>query len=151
MKIRHLTPRARISATVGVIAVGALALSGCAGDGTSANYVEGGTFVYALGTDIGSLDPALGVTSAALAVGQYAYDPLVHLNEEGEIVAGLAKEWNVDGTTVTLHAPRRRHLRGRREVHRDHREGQPRLHRRPGEREPAARRVRPRRRHDRGG
>ena len=102
MKIRHLTPRARISATVGVIAVGALALSGCAGDGTSANYVEGGTFVYALGTDIGSLDPALGVTSAALAVGQYAYDPLVHLNEEGEIIAGLAKEWNVDGTTVSF-------------------------------------------------
>ena len=83
LKIRHLTPRARISATVGVIAVGALALSGCAGDSGSANYVEGGTFVYALGTDIGSLDPALGVTSAALAVGQYAYDPLVHLNEEG--------------------------------------------------------------------
>jgi len=77
LKIRSLTPRARISATVGVIAVGALALSGCAGDSGSANYVEGGTFVYALGTDIGSFDPALGVTSAALAVGQYAYDPLV--------------------------------------------------------------------------
>jgi len=102
LKIRHLTPGARISATLGVIAVGALALSGCAGDGASANYVEGGTFVYALGTDIGSLDPALGVTSAALAVGQYAYDPLVHLDEDGKIVAGLAKDWKVDGTTVTF-------------------------------------------------
>src|SRR4051812_28576565 len=64
LKIRHLTPRARISAIVGVTAIGALALSACASGGPSANYVEDGTFVYAISTDIGSLDPALGVTSA---------------------------------------------------------------------------------------
>jgi peptide/nickel transport system substrate-binding protein len=102
LKKNDLTPRARVTAFVGITAVGVLALAGCAGGGGSTDYVEDGTFVYALGTDIGSLDPALGVTSAALAVGQYAYDPLVHLTEDGTVVAGLATEWGVDGTTVSF-------------------------------------------------
>ena len=72
------------------------------GDGAS-KYVDGGTFTMALKGDPGKLDPQSSASSQLFTVNQLAYDNLVAVNgETGEIESQLAKEWAVDGTTVTL-------------------------------------------------
>ncbi|MER7798589.1 ABC transporter substrate-binding protein, partial [Microbacterium sp. NPDC096154] len=108
MKIRDLSPGARLAGIAGVTLASALALSACSG-GTSGGgpsaapeYVEDGTFVLAIGTDVGSLDPHLGAASAAFAAAKFAYDPLVNVDSDGQVVSGIAEEWNVDGTTATF-------------------------------------------------
>jgi peptide/nickel transport system substrate-binding protein len=82
-------------------------LAGCSGGGAggstpSAEYVEDGTFVYALAADPGSLDPQMSAGGALFAVSRFAYDSLVSVDDKGEIGTQLAKDWKVDGTTVTL-------------------------------------------------
>lgn len=81
-------------------------LAGCSSAGGGASptdkYVDGGTFVYALSADPGSLDPQMSAGGALFAVSKFAYDNLVSVNEKGEIGSQLAKDWKVDGTTVTL-------------------------------------------------
>ncbi|MDT0157962.1 ABC transporter substrate-binding protein [Microbacterium sp. ARD32] len=96
--------RTRGLALSGLALTGALVLTSCSGDAGSpkTDFVDGGTFVLAISTDIGSLDPHLSATSASLAASRFAYDPLVNTTEEGEIVSGLAEKWDVDGTTVTF-------------------------------------------------
>src|SRR5689334_12751999 len=98
--LRTFSPGGRVSALVGITAAGALALAGCAG--SSDHSTTHGPFVMAISTDVGTLDPSLGNTSAALAVAQYAYDPLVNLDAHGTVVSGLAKEWAVNGTAVNF-------------------------------------------------
>ena len=78
---------------------------GSSGDGgtSDANVVDGGTFTMALSADPGSLDPQSSAASALFTVSQLAYDPLVSVDSEtGAIQSGLATDWKVDGTTVTL-------------------------------------------------
>ncbi|WP_430647804.1 ABC transporter substrate-binding protein [Agromyces sp. GXS1127] len=103
MTLRDLPRGRRGAAAIGLPLVGVLALAGCAGGSNAeAEYADGGTFVYAIGTDIGSLDPHLGATSAAFAASKFTYDPLVNMDSEGDLSSGLADEWAVDGTTVTF-------------------------------------------------
>ena len=78
---------------------------GSSGDGgtSDANVVDGGTFTMALSADPGNLDPQSSAASALFTVSQLAYDPLVSVDSEtGAIQSGLATDWKVDGTTVTL-------------------------------------------------
>ncbi|GAA3659052.1 ABC transporter substrate-binding protein [Microbacterium marinilacus] len=102
MKIRDLSTGARL-ALVGIPLASALALTSCAGgDAPAGEYAEDGSFVFAISTDIGSLDPHLGATSAGFAAAKFAYDPLVNIGGDGSLTSGLAEEWEVDGTTVTF-------------------------------------------------
>ena len=76
--------------------------SGSGGDGDS-NVVDGGTFTLALGADPGTLDPQMSAGSALFSVTQFAYDTLVSVDPRAaRSQSALAKEWKVDGTTVTL-------------------------------------------------
>ncbi|GAA1966295.1 ABC transporter substrate-binding protein [Microbacterium deminutum] len=81
-------------------------LAGCsAGSGGAAptdKYVDGGDFVLALSADPGSLDPQMSAGGALFAVSKFAYDNLVSVDDKGEIGSQLAKDWKVDGTTVTM-------------------------------------------------
>ncbi|MFG1922992.1 ABC transporter substrate-binding protein [Cryptosporangium sp. NPDC048952] len=84
-----------------------LALAGCTSASNSAGagdapVVEGGTFTYGLASDPGALDPQMGAGSNLFAVTKFAYDALVSVDENGEIKPHLAKDWKVDGTTVTM-------------------------------------------------
>jgi peptide/nickel transport system substrate-binding protein len=82
-------------------------LAGCSGAGagghiTSAKYVDGRTFNLGLAADPGSLDPQMSAGGALFAISKFAYDSLVSVDEKGKIQSELAKDWKVDGTTVTL-------------------------------------------------
>lgn len=73
------------------------------GDGGSSDVVDGGTFTMAIRSDPGNLDPQSSAQTVLFTMTQLAYDPLVSVDtESGEIQSGLAKEWKVDGTTVSL-------------------------------------------------
>lgn len=84
----------------------AAALTGCGGasnSGGKAAVVDGGTFTFALSSDPGNLDPQLGAGSSLYTVTQFAYDALLSVDgETGEVRSGLAKSWEVRGTTVSL-------------------------------------------------
>ncbi|RFU83925.1 ABC transporter substrate-binding protein [Streptomyces triticagri] len=82
----------------------ALVLGGCGGSsgGGDGKPADGGTFTMAYASDPGTLDPAKTVMSIAIGVNRYLYDPLIHLDDEGEPVAGLAQKWEATGTTATF-------------------------------------------------
>ncbi|MDR1808042.1 MAG: ABC transporter substrate-binding protein [Propionibacteriaceae bacterium] len=91
--------------TLGGLATAAtLALAGltaCGGDsGDAATSVVVGTL-----SDPGSLDPQLSVVSALFEISGYAYDTLVGLTPDGDVVPQVAESWTYDGTTAvfTLH------------------------------------------------
>jgi peptide/nickel transport system substrate-binding protein len=95
-----------ITATIG-LTLTATVLAACGGGGgggkgDDAKVVDGGTFSMALNTDPGNLDPQSSVSSSLFSISQLAYDHLLNLDPKtGEVQAGLASEWKVDGTTVT--------------------------------------------------
>ena len=92
----------------------AAALAGCGGsddgDGNGgggggkgdAELVDGATFTLGLSSDPGNLDPLMGAGTSLFTVTQFAYDPLVSVDETGEIRSALATTWDVQGTTITL-------------------------------------------------
>lgn len=76
---------------------------GSGGGGGDSEYADGGAFTMAIAGDPGKLDPHSSASSQLFAVNQLAYDNLVSVDgETGEIESQLAKEWSVDGTTVTF-------------------------------------------------
>lgn len=76
--------------------------SGAGGGGGGGEYADGGTFTMALKGDPGKLDPQSSASTQLFTVNQLAYDNLVAVDDTGAIVSQLAKDWAVDGTTVTL-------------------------------------------------
>lgn len=88
------------------LCLAAAALAGCGGTSTSggkAEVVDGGTFTLATSSDPGNLDPQMGAGTTLFTVSQFAYDPLVSVDgRTGEIKSGLAKTWDVKGTTISL-------------------------------------------------
>ena len=80
--------------------------SGATGQGTGgadqANYVDGATFTAAMSADPGNLDPQMSASSDVLSLSGFAYDSLIASKKDGTIVSELAKDWKVDGTTVTM-------------------------------------------------
>lgn len=84
-----------------------VALAGCGGDngGTpdgETEYVDGATFTMAMNADPGALNPATAVTGATNLLLSFAYDPLVHVGADGELLPGLATSWQVEPTAVTF-------------------------------------------------
>jgi peptide/nickel transport system substrate-binding protein len=82
-------------------------LAGCGGgdDGGTAGdgeVIDGGTFTMAMDADPGSLDPQASASSNVFQLSHFAYDPLLHMDDEGQLVSGLASDWQVDGQEVTL-------------------------------------------------
>ncbi|MCZ2826780.1 MULTISPECIES: ABC transporter substrate-binding protein [unclassified Modestobacter] len=90
---------------VGVSAA-TLLLAGCGGGddggGGSGEVVDGGTFTMALSSDPGNLDPQASAASDLFQLSHFAYDSLVFIDSEGEVVSGIAEDWTVDAETVTL-------------------------------------------------
>ncbi|PRY44702.1 ABC transporter substrate-binding protein [Umezawaea tangerina] len=88
------------------LCLAAAVLAGCGGTSTGggkAEFVDGGTFTLATSSDPGNLDPQMGAGTTLFTVSQFAYDPLVSVDgKTGEIKSGLAKSWDVKGTTITL-------------------------------------------------
>ncbi|SMC77386.1 ABC transporter substrate-binding protein [Lentzea albidocapillata] len=87
---------------VALLAVVVLAGCGTPATSGSQNLAEGRTFTMSIGTDPGSLDPALTVLSVARSVGRFLYGRLIERTSSGEIVAGLAEKWDATVTTVTF-------------------------------------------------
>lgn len=96
--------RPALAAVTAVVAVAALtACSGGGGGGESRGDVaEGGTFTIAMVADPGALDPQISAVSALFQLSAFSYDRLVAIDDEGGIVSNLAKDWTVEGTTVTM-------------------------------------------------
>ncbi|MBA2956441.1 ABC transporter substrate-binding protein [Nocardioides sp. MAH-18] len=94
------------------LCVTAALLAGCGGggdddpgtnEGGASTYADGGTFTMALKGDPGKLDPQSSAGTQLFTVNQLAYDTLVSVDgETGAVESQLAKDWAVDGTTVTL-------------------------------------------------
>lgn len=64
-------------------------------------YADGGTLTMAIGQDPGVLDPQLSALAVTRAVGRFAYDTLLYTDADGELVSGLAEEWETTPTEVT--------------------------------------------------
>lgn len=64
--------------------------------------VTGGTFTYAIASDPGILDPAMGVLSVTNTVLSFAYDTLVATGPDGKTIPGLAEKWDVKPDSVTF-------------------------------------------------
>jgi len=96
----------RSIAMLAPIAIGSLLLSACAtspdggSGGETAEYLEGGTFTMALGSELGGFDPY--ANRGLLGLSSLAYDSLINVMPDGSIVTGLAKEWIVEPTSATF-------------------------------------------------
>lgn len=90
-------------AVAGVLALGLVACGGSEGPaGGGENLVDGGTFTFVLGADPGNLDPHFTSLASTLQVDRFLYDSLVNFDENGEMVAGLAAEWEATTTEATF-------------------------------------------------
>lgn len=90
----------RRAATAALLAAGLVA-TGCGGGGTSAGD-GGGTVTLAIASDPGTLNPLGTVTSSALALNRFSYDPLVHRAKDGSTVSGVAERWKATPTSATF-------------------------------------------------
>ncbi|MEV0971195.1 ABC transporter substrate-binding protein [Microtetraspora glauca] len=91
------------AAVLGALCLFAAACGGTAGT-RSGETADGGTFTFAISSDPGVLDPAMGVLSVTNTVLSFAYDTLVHYGPDGKMLPGLAEKWDVtpDAVTFTL-------------------------------------------------
>jgi peptide/nickel transport system substrate-binding protein len=76
--------------------------SGSPGAASGSSFATGKTFTMSMSSDPGALDPQLNIASGAFQLSQFAYDPLVSVDDQGQIHSQLASSWNVSGTTVTF-------------------------------------------------
>jgi peptide/nickel transport system substrate-binding protein len=84
-------------AAAGVGAVGLASESGAATQG------GGGTLTFARGNDSGTLDPQNTTSGEDVKVTNQCYDTLIEFEpNQTTLQAGLATDWNLDGTTTTL-------------------------------------------------
>ncbi|NYI99647.1 peptide/nickel transport system substrate-binding protein [Nocardioides thalensis] len=90
------------AATVALSCVLAACSAGDADPGGNGPSGPGGPVTVVVSSDPGSLDPHKAVTSAAGQLVAFAYDSLVHVDEEGNVVPALASAWTEDGTSVTF-------------------------------------------------
>ena len=83
-------------------------LAGCGGGGDDGGgsgggeVTSGGTFSMAMSADPGNLDPQASAASGLFQLSHFAYDSLLFTDADGKVVSGMAEDWAVDGTTVTL-------------------------------------------------
>lgn len=81
-------------------AVLVLALAACSGSDRSGTPVDGGTFTVAIAEDIGGQMNIYGSFAGFNGLSPYAYDTLINLTPDGEIVSGLAEEWSADARSA---------------------------------------------------
>ncbi|MFF7293600.1 ABC transporter substrate-binding protein [Microbacterium sp. NPDC008134] len=89
------------------LSVLALTLASCAGSNDAdapaeGDFVSGGTFVTAVGDDPGDLNPLVAVSPDTFAVVSLAYETLIAVTDEGELVPWLAESWEETGTEVVF-------------------------------------------------
>lgn len=85
------------------------ALAGCGGSASSGDtgdqaqkVANGKTFSLTLSSDPGAMDPQMNINSGMFQMTQFAYDPLVSVDDKGAVHPQLATSWKVNGTTVTF-------------------------------------------------
>ena len=96
-----------LTAFAAVVAVGALALSGCAsstGGGQDGGSAAGGTLTLGSLANINSFDPAQAHLGHQMPMYQAAYDTLILREPDGTLAPMLATDWsyNDDNTVLTL-------------------------------------------------
>ncbi|WP_293696094.1 ABC transporter substrate-binding protein [uncultured Agrococcus sp.] len=79
-----------------------IALTSCAADAPDTEPVDGGTFTMAIGSDPGALDPAFTTAGVTHQVQQFVYDSLLYVDANGDLVAGLAEDWDGTNTEATF-------------------------------------------------
>lgn len=101
----NMFTRPVIAAITSVVAVATL--TACTGGGGGAGgatggVVEGATFTLSMANDPGALDPQASTASNMLQLAAFAYDRLIGLDNDGDLVPWLAEDWAIEGATVTL-------------------------------------------------
>lgn len=86
---------------VGALALSTLVACNSAGSTTDQSVVSGGTFTYALSGDPANLDPAHAVAPEERIAINFAYESLVSVKPDGELVPFIAESWEVSRTEVT--------------------------------------------------
>lgn len=84
-----------------VTSVTACGSSDSGGSGEGGEPVSGGTYVKAISSDPGDLNPWTNASLAARFMVDTAYENLVNVNAEGEFGPWLAESWEATGTSVT--------------------------------------------------
>jgi len=88
---------ARFITTAAVLAVSAIALTGCAPGGSGTTGTSGGattdTIAAALGTDPSGFDPALARAADDYIVSRMLFDTVLRKDEDNTLVGGLATDW----------------------------------------------------------
>ncbi|MFI1379676.1 ABC transporter substrate-binding protein [Embleya sp. NPDC020886] len=91
-------PTRTTSRMVAITATVCLTAAACGGGGSgSGPGADGGTVTIGLASDPGTLDPLGTAGSAAGVMNVFAYDALVNIAADGQVVPGLARSWQVDG------------------------------------------------------
>ncbi|WP_246126412.1 ABC transporter substrate-binding protein [Embleya hyalina] len=85
------------SRIVALTATACLTAAACGGGGGTGPGGAGGTVTIGLSSDPGTLNPMAIAGSAAGVMNVFAYDPLVNIAADGQVVAGLAQSWKVHG------------------------------------------------------
>ncbi|MEO9322036.1 ABC transporter substrate-binding protein [Nocardioides sp. C4-1] len=106
----HARPPRRLGGAALALGATAVLLAACGGGGGGSSsggagggdYVSGGTFTMAFNADPGQLDPQSSAGTGLFSISQLAYDRLLAIDADGEVVSGLASEWSLDGTSVEL-------------------------------------------------
>lgn len=85
----------------------ALTLASCAGSSDQSgpdegDFVSGGTFVTAVNDDPGDLNPLKAVSPDTFSVVSIAYESLIAVTDEGDLVPWLAESWDETGTEVVF-------------------------------------------------
>lgn len=62
-------------------------------------------FIYPFSADINSYDPQVASTADEFLIIENVFEGLIRVNDDGKIVGGVAKDWNIsdDGLTYTFH------------------------------------------------
>lgn len=95
--MRHLIRSLAATTALCVVAAGC---SGSSSEQDARRYATAGTFTMALRGDPATFDPYH--SQLIFASAYLAYDPLVHVQPGGRIVAGLAEKWEATATSATF-------------------------------------------------
>ncbi|MFH8574075.1 ABC transporter substrate-binding protein [Streptomyces sp. NPDC017993] len=90
--------RARVMAWCTAVS---LLAAGC-GAAQQAGAAGGDTFSFAIKGDPGLLDPAQVRNTNTYTALSLAYDTLIHITQDGKVVSGLARKWQVRPSSVTF-------------------------------------------------
>ena len=90
-----------------LLATTSLGLTACAGAKSAGStgeqsLADGKTFTMAISADPGNLDPHFTSLGVTVQLDMFLYDSLVGIDEDGEMVSGLAETWEGSATEATF-------------------------------------------------